>query len=453
MASYRPKVVNVQLSNGLTAIQTATFNIPLIITRTTAFTDRLRVYTSASDLLTDGFLETSPAYVAAVKMFNGDFPPPQIVVGRRAVTNFVASFGSPVTGNIFSVTLKSGSTSKTFSTTADATPTATEIATALQTAIEADVVYGPLVVATVVGSTLQIVPSGAFDIGVNSNVTLTTTAAETVTDAFAAIQAEDNSWFWMMQDSHTTTDVLALAALAPSNKKMYAWSSQEAGILTGDANSVLAQVAALSYDPVWFVKYAADADTTFPEAAGIGAYANITPGTSTMHGKTLVGVPYDTLSATQYTNISKYNGNYYLKEKGVGFYRDGFTASGMHVDDVHYSYYFATRVDESLFGLIKRQSDLGKKVTIDDEGKQLITQALYNNPINIDVRNGAIFGNSNGIEVNSDGTQSDYRPVIYIPSRGDLSANDLANRVWSGLSVTVTYRTPAHYITINASIV
>lgn len=66
----------------------STFNHGLIIGTTTVIptSERLRLYTSTNDMLTDGFLNSSPEFVAAEKYFGQSPAPLELWVGRQDTT-------------------------------------------------------------------------------------------------------------------------------------------------------------------------------------------------------------------------------------------------------------------------------------------------------------------------------------------------------------------------------
>lgn len=451
MATYEPKVIDVQLVLGAAALETSQFDVPLFLAQHNNFSERYRAYTTTTALADDGFDVNGIVYKAAELMLSGVAKPSQFYVGKRSISEYVVTLPLAA-AEAFTVTFTDGGIATDFSFTAtieDEAAILNEIKSLIDLSAFASQVTTVVSVNTM---TITVDPSATFTVTVTPNMSVASTV-EDVTTALNGIQEETNQFFWLAQDSHVEADVLDAAAWAEVNKKIYVWSSQDVGIRDNTLDNTLQKVAELSYNNTCFAMWAPDADTSVPEAAVIGAYAATIPGTSTMHGKTLIGVTPNKLSESQRINVVTWNGNLYTRDKGVGFYRDGRMASGVFLDYMHYALYFAARVEESLFGLLKRKSDLLSKVTIDEDGAALIAQALYDNPLNRDIANGAIFGDKNGLIQNSDGSSSDLRPKIIIPDRSQITADDLANRVWRDLLVEVVYRTPVHYIKIRAGVI
>ncbi|EIH0451234.1 hypothetical protein DDM21_005017, partial [Escherichia coli] len=88
MATFREKVATVTLLYGATSIRETQFDIPLILTGQNVTGEAIQYYSSSDALLEAGYGLNDPAYIMAVKLFNGLFPPDQVMVGKREVTNF-----------------------------------------------------------------------------------------------------------------------------------------------------------------------------------------------------------------------------------------------------------------------------------------------------------------------------------------------------------------------------
>ena len=446
-------VIEVDIALGTQPLSTTKFNLPLLVAKHNVFGTRTQRYSSLKALSTAGFDSNSPVYKMATLIFNGVNAPDSVLVGRRAMTTAEVNF-TPVNNAVYTLTLRSGATYKTFSYTADSTATAAEIATGLQTLIAADVTWNAIVTATVSTSKIVLTPVATkyFDVGVGANSTVTYNSTEDLTDTLTAITAENNNWFWAIQDSHVLADVKDLADWAQSNDKIYMWSSQDTAVRDKTAGNILLTMTGYAYQNTLFAMWAPDADSTFPEAGVIGAVAgqNIdAQGTDNLHGKTLTGVLVNSLTLTQLDNIVSSGGNVYVNERDVGFYRDGFVHSGDYLDTIVFSLWVKARTAESLSSLIKRQSDLSRGVRYNSTGLAQIKQAIYDSPVNVGIANGTI---SNETPAKSDGTILDWRPKIYIPSIADISADDLANRILNNVSVDLIYVGFINYVKVNVNI-
>lgn len=335
MPLFQPKVIDVTLVYGTAVIDTAAFDIPMILTSHASTLNRADIFTSYDSVLDAGFNPESPAATMASLLFGGIAKPNQIVIGRRALDEFVVSLTTSVALDVvFSVKLKTGSTSKTFSYTSLGGDAVNDVLTALKAAIDADSVFGPTTTISIVGSTLEVaVDSGQTTNVVSStNTSVSAVTSESVADALAAVSTANPSYFWMLSDSHTDTDTKAAAQYAESTDRIYVFSSQDTDIRDKVSGNTLEDLSLLGYKNTCFGMWSPTANTSFPEAGVVGAIAKADPGTTTLHGKTLTGVTVNSLTTTQIQNILDWNGNVYLREYGVNFYRDGRMVDGNFLD-------------------------------------------------------------------------------------------------------------------------
>lgn len=277
-------------------------------------------------------------------------------------------------------------------------------------------------------------------------------AGETITQALIKIEEENNNWFWMTCDSHVKADVLELANWAETSDKIYMFSSSDENIREAAAGNLLDELRNMGYEQTYFIQWAADADTTFPEAAAIGVTAgrNIDAnGTDTLNGKTLKGIQPCKLTISQKDNIVGQGGNVYDAFRGTGFYREGRSVGGKYLDLVVFKLWMKYRIKESVGSLLKRASSSGRSVHFDTAGIEKVKQAIWNNPINVGIQNGTI---SNEMPTKADGTTLDWRPKVFIPSIADITEDDQANRVLSGVQVEVVYTSFIHTVKITANV-
>lgn len=111
MATFREKVATVTLLYGATSIRETQFDIPLILTGQNVTGEAIQYYSSSDALLEAGYGLNDPAYIMAVKLFNGLFPPDQVMVGKREVTNFTLT---PIVEDsaTYTITIKNGTKKK-----------------------------------------------------------------------------------------------------------------------------------------------------------------------------------------------------------------------------------------------------------------------------------------------------------------------------------------------------
>lgn len=339
MATSHPieDVVDTIISLGDRPIDQKSFDTPMILTAHNLYTDRARTYTSAADMLTDGFASGSNVYKMAQDIFGGDFGSKNIIVGRRALTQYDVDFDvADSTAYTIALSVNTGAAEfdKTFTYTSDASATAGEISIGLAGLIEADGDIGGFVAAADSAGTLTIAPQSTGLVSVGSstdNMVIQYTSSETVDTALTAVLTENANWFFLLSDSHSETDIDALAAHAEASKVIYVGSSQEADIYTSSTTDLVSDLKALQYDNTEFT-VAKDADKEFPEAAVVGAWAGTEPGSSTLFAKTLKGTPIQDFTTTEIGYVKGKNANVYINRGGSGFYEDGKMISGRYAD-------------------------------------------------------------------------------------------------------------------------
>lgn len=439
MATFHPieDVVDVIISLGDRPINQKSFDLPLILTAHNVWSDRVRVYNAADDLLNDGFAAGSNVYKMAQDMFGGDFGPKQVIVGRRDLTNYVVTF-DVLNSTVYTVNLKvnTGSTvyTKSISFTSDSDATAAEISAGLATNIEADGDIAAYVIADGITTpgTLTIAPdsTGLVSIGASTdNMVVQYVSGETVDTALAAIKQSNSNWFFLTSDSHSETDIDALAAYAEANKLIYVGSSAESDIWTSSTTDLLSDLFNLQYDNT-HMQISKLADKEFPEGAVIGAWAGTNPGVSTLFAKTLPGVSIQDYTATELNYIKSKNGNGYVNRGGLGFYEDGKMVSGRFSDTIRGALWLEARMEEDVFGLLKRKSDLGQKIPYTDVGVNMVATTMAKR---LD-------------EAVQRGFLASY--TISPPFVADIADNDKANRTVPDIPFTATLAGAVHKITI-----
>jgi hypothetical protein len=253
--------------------------------------------------------------------------------------------------------------------------------------------------------------------------------------ALTAQMLVDDAWYYVGCDDNTEATVTALVAYCESIYKMFVNSTQTAGAIDGGVtNDILSVLQDASYNHV-VTLYHTLADTALPQGGIVGAMAAIPAGVSTLEDKTLVNIPFDTLSTTARTALENKNGGYYSKIAGVNSYFNSKVASGQFLDTIVFSDWLRARLGESIYGTLKRESDAGRKVAYTESGKLLVRQAIEA-VIQVGVGNGAI--------------STDIEPVIRIPTNAEISEADRVGRVLPDVVVEVLYSNAVHKVLVRA---
>lgn len=253
--------------------------------------------------------------------------------------------------------------------------------------------------------------------------------------ALTSVLATDSKPYYIGCDTRVLATRLSLASFCEAEDKFHVHATQEAGVLVPATTSDIgSQLETLAFNNT-FTLFSNTANAEMTEGGVIGAFAAIPAGTSTLEFKTMKGVAVDTLDATQRTACESKNVAYYARINDVNCLLNTKVASGQFADTIVFSHWLSARVKESLFGLLKRKSDLGQKVSYDDAGFAQIRQAIWN-VINVGLANGSI--------------SPDVRPIVRTPEREDILEADRTNRILPDVIVEVLYTSAVHKTLVRA---
>lgn len=335
-------IVQITITRETAAIATASFQIPLVLSTHTRFSERARTYTDINSVGED-FATTDQAYIIAQKLFGQSTVgavPPSVVIGRRQVDE--ATF-TPVVADNTTYTVTLNNTPYTF--TSGASATATTIVTGLKAAI------GTPTGITVSGTATLIIepttPGTAWSVKGSSNLTqVNTTPTESYVDALAAVTVVNDVWYALVADTHVTADVMALATAIQARRKIFGTSTTDNAFTS--PTHIGAQLDADSLNRTFWV-YLAQADTDYPEAAWIGAQLPYTPGSNDWDFKRAAGVTVSNITDNQRTNIRAINGNMYTTVAGLNMFQDGNMSDGTPIDEIVFIDWLYARLQEGIF--------------------------------------------------------------------------------------------------------
>ena len=257
----------------------------------------------------------------------------------------------------------------------------------------------------------------------------------TPVQALTAQMAVDSDWYYVAADTNADASVTPLVAYCESQYKMFVNSTQSADAINPSATTdILSVLQDASYNHV-ITLYHPAADAALPQGGIISAMAAIEPGVSTLEDKTLIGVPAVNISTTARTALEAKNGGYYSTIAGVNSYFNSKVASGQFFDTIVFSDWLRARLGEAIYGTMKRESDLGRKIAYTESGKLKIRQAIEG-VIQVGVTNGAI--------------STDIEPVIRIPTNAEISEADRTGRVLPNVVVEVLYSNAIHKVMVRA---
>ena len=451
---FIPDVVEVTVALETQPLSTESFETVLFIAEHNLNASRVPVsFTDIASVAAYGFAVGSPVYNFCKNAFNGNFRPSLVKIGRQAVSSYDVDFnGYTQVGTDVTVSLVVNGVVKSFTATATET-TATAIAAKFAALIEADTDIKDLVVATATTGVLTIAPtaSAKVSVGVQSGkAKISADSTETPVDAYNALYLVDQDFFYVASADHLAAHQKALAATVATYNKPFIYSTLDANVKDkSNTTNIFAEMKATQND--WALGFYHElADLEYPEGAVIGATASISfdnNGPDSLHQKTLKGLTVSNLTVTEREAIEFHNGNYAIMYRGAGSMFNGFMSSRQFFDTMKFSAWLDARTTESVYGLMKRASDSGRSMTFSNNDLPRIKAAIQASPINTGIRYGSIL---DGYDPE---TNENFDPIITVPTRGQVTTDNLANRILDGVIVEVVYNCPLHYVKVKAYVV
>lgn len=320
--------VTITITQNSVGVTRAGFGVPLILSATAAFAERIRFYTDLAGVAVDFAVTTSAEYLAAQAMFSQNPAPPRIAIGRSALKPTLVAQISAInpTSNIsyaYKLTVRGkGFADTTLTFTSDATPTDAEYAAGIVAALNG--VASKNYTASGAASPVTVTatnPGDWFSIEVadlaTQRVSYTHADPGVATD-LAAINLENAGWYALYTLYNSKAYSIAAAAwIESSGSKIYmcdSCDSQSCTTATGNADLL---------DTIKTNAYARTAGFYHPSpanmagAALLGRCLPLDPGSVTFFGKTLAGVAPVALTATHRQNLVDRRASSYETVAGV----------------------------------------------------------------------------------------------------------------------------------------
>ena len=441
------RVVNVQISLNTTGISTEGFSTLLCVGAHAHTLTRVSTYTSASDMIADGFSDTDPLYLMVADAFSQTPKPSMVKVGRRQVSALDITVAKVTSAGVYTVKVNSlNANSETVSQTYTYTNsggTASAIATALQNLISNDT--KAVVTATVTNEVITVTgkTDAAFAIEITNNMTQTVkTVDETIAETMTAITGYDNGWYgWALAD-RTQENIIAAANWTETVRKLFGTSIAEAGAYNPDS---ITDTGYLLYNGNYYRThwwYHKDANTDFPETAVMARCFAIEPGGETWANRKLAAVTADGLNDGQYQAITNKNGNTFERFRNVSITQNGKVAAGEWIDVIRFRDWLQEEITVNVFNaLINRD-----KIPYTDEGIAVV-EAQIRKALQLGVRRGGIAPD----EYDENGnTNLGY--TVEVPLAASISANQKASRVLNDVKFTARLAGAIHVVKITGSL-
>lgn len=385
-------IVNVDITLNTAGTTREGFGLPLFLASTDNFEERVRGYTSLTEVAED-FDENSAAYKAAKQLWSQTPKVTQLYIGRRAM-QYTVSIPDEVTESTdYSLTVAvGGGVSQPFQYTAQSDDTAEVVLTQFKTQIEANPALKDNVTVSVSGSagsaTMIITKAGENDFvkvtTTAQTLSISATTADSASVALAAIETYSTDWYFIATEDRTSQFVTAMASEIQARRKIFFTASNDVKALQGtelaSATDVPAQLAKSKYTrTVCLWHHTASFD--YPEMAYIAYGAPYDAGSIAWGNAQLTGVTASMqpankrpLTSIQKSALDARSCNFIDLDGGVPVVRRGITSGGEWIDIIRGVDWLESDLKTSLRDLLINQK--GGKITYDDTGITRVRQVI-----------------------------------------------------------------------------
>ncbi|WP_158782500.1 DUF3383 family protein [Pantoea sp. BAV 3049] len=371
------QIANVDISLNTASVGKASFGIPLIVSPTTAFSDRVRKYSSYSAATGDNLDAGTLAALQAV--FSQTPRPKQAYVGRRDANAIAISLSSdPVTGRIYSFTVDG--TSVTY--TAKDGDDVAAVLEGIGDALAASSVSSLFAVATVTDNVLSANVSNPGNTVITpvSNISLLTRGSDTGLAAdMDKIKAEDNTWYgWSLVE--LSDDLINQgAAWTETQTKLFFSRTSTPAVWSNATDDIASQLQAAQYLRTVLIAHR-QSSTEYPDAAVMGRFFTKDPGQTVFALKSLVTVTNSKFTDTEKSWVisknantyEQYADNIYLFGVGTETKASGKVASGEWIDIVRDRDWLVDDIQTSIASVMIRSG----KIPYTNAGIALIVNTL-----------------------------------------------------------------------------
>ncbi len=441
------RICSVDISLNTTGISVEGFSTLLIVGAHAHSLARVETYTQASDMISAGFADTDPLYLAAVDAFSQTPRPKQVKIGRRQASAIAVNVDTVTSAGTYKVTVShmdaNSEVVATPYTYTNSGGDAQAIVLGIKALIDAD--SSSVVTATAANGVLTLTTTDgeAFMVETTGNMSQTVSQiTETIPQTMAAITRYDNDWYGWAIASRAQADILAAAAWTESVRKLFGTSIAEAGAYNPESTT---DTGYLLYNNNYyrtFWSYHKDAATDYPDCAVFARCFAILPGGETWALKKLAGVTADGLTETQYNAITKKNGNTFERFRNISVTQNGKVAAGEWIDVIRFRDWLQEEITVNVVNALINSD----KVPYTDEGIAVI-EAQIRQALELGTRRGGIAP----IEYDADGNEN-YGYTISVPLSSEISANQKASRILQDVTFTARLAGAIHVVEIKGSL-
>lgn len=436
------RIVSVQIALNTAGISKEGFSTLLVVGASTLSLARVSTYRSAVEMTDDGYGESDPLYLAAVDFF-AQIPHHTVLkIGRRQVDSVDVTVKNVLQENgTYSVTIESADGSNTYTYTVQNGDAAADILQGLETAMAGDTV----VTAAYANDALTLTNNTAgtaFTVKADKNLIVTNAApSETIAETMAACVAYDSDFYGVALTSRADADILAMAAWAEANGKLYGTCVAGADVLDGADNTDIASQLMLNNYFRTFSFYHTDAED-YPEVAVMSRCFTVTPGGETWALKQLAGVKVDALTETEYTVLKGKNVNTFERFRNLSLTQNGKVAAGEWIDVIRFRDFLEEEIKVNVVtAMINRN-----KVPYTDAGIAIIEAAIRQA-----LARGQATGGIAPTEYDENGNEN-LGYTVTVPLAATISPNQKASRILEDVQFTARLAGAIHVVEIDGSL-
>lgn len=441
------RIVNVQISLNTTGVSVEGFSTILCVGPHLHSLPRVSTYTSADQMLDDGFSADDPLYKMVSDAFSQTPSPAAVKVGRRQVNSCTVTVAQLGATSAYTLTVSGygddgNVTEKTYSYTNDE-GSSEDVLQGLSTAVTGD--ESALLSASCSDGVLTLQakdPSKPFALKASSMLSVELgSVTESVAQTMAAVMNSDSDFYGVAFTSKEQDDVLAMAEWAESAGKLYGTSfggdTVKNSEMTTDTGS---QLKAKNYYRTFWFYHAVENE--YPEVAVMARCFAVDPGGETWALKKLAGITVDPLTETEFNAITGKNGNTFELFRNVSVTQNGKVAAGEWIDIIRFRDWLEEEIKTNVFNLLINRD----KVPYTDAGIAAIESRI---------REALELGQSRGgiapTEYDEDGNQN-LGYTISVPLAANISANTKANRELTDVTFTARLAGAIHVVDITGSL-
>jgi hypothetical protein len=369
-------VVIINISLDPPPIEAAVFKL-MVAGQNVAFTERIRWYSSAAELLADteaAITSTDYEYLALAAIFSQTVHPDQVGVGR-CDTAFVAQVDD------WSIDVAAAGTWTLTINGVDYTYIAGggDTATVIRDGLVAAAAAAPDVTVSPVAANALDVTADVAGVPFTSDVTapaggdasfkpLASTDSLGWPEELGEVFAEDDSPYYVCIEDRDPEQVYVVATYIETLHKLYIGQTSQADVKTSATTDVASLLQDGNYFRTGLLWYSTDATTAAEAWAGKVAAANPDAVTTIWALKNLVGVTADALTTTEQGYIKGKYASFYDTVGGVGATWEGRTPNGKWIDNVITVDWLYFRLREDIWRWYLSVSNRNEKINYDDDG-------------------------------------------------------------------------------------